>query len=93
MPIERFSQWFFTQPEIIQRLVVYGPPLAVSALIGLGLGNGARLTWLSWLFNPAIASAIETARRIDQDEPEPDWTDTAKASVDELVARRGRGLR
>lgn len=91
MPIERFSEWFIAQPDLIQRLVLFGPPLLVSAIIGVALGGSLRLTWLSWLHNPAVAAALEAERRREQDEVEG-WSDSAKASVDELVARRRRGL-
>ena len=39
MSTERFSAWYFTQPELIQLLVLYGPPLLVSIVIGLALGG------------------------------------------------------
>ncbi len=91
MSIEHFSEWFFTQPELVQRLVVYGPPLLVSAIIVLALGGSLRLTFLSWMHSPALASALEADRRREQDETDG-WSDSAKASVDDLVARRRRGI-
>ena len=48
MSTERFSAWYFTQPELIQQLVLYGPPLLVSIVIGLALGGRVRLMWLAW---------------------------------------------
>ena len=91
MSIEQFSQWFFAQPEIVQRLVVYGPPLLVSAIIVLALGGSLRLSLLSWLHSPTVASALEADRRQEQDGAD-DWADSARASVDDLVARRRRGI-
>ena len=39
MSTERFSAWYFAQPELIQELVVYGPPFLVSVLVCLALGG------------------------------------------------------
>jgi hypothetical protein len=92
MFLERFSDWYFTQPEMIQRAVLFGPPLLVSAIIGLALGGRARLIWLAWKFGPTAAGALDSLRRGAEVEAESDWTRDARASVDELVARRRRGL-
>jgi len=93
MSAERFSAWYFTQPELIQELVVYGPPFLVSVLICLALGGRVRLMLLAWRFDPTLAASFDTLRAQAADDAEAEWTHDAKASVDELVARRSRGLR
>ena len=92
MFLERFSDWYFTQPEMIQRVVLYGPPLLVSTIIGLALGGRMRLILLAWKFGPTAAGALDSLRRDAEVEAESDWAQDARASVDELVARRQRGL-
>ena len=93
MSAERFSAWYFTQPELIQSLVLYGPPLLVSIVIGLALGGRVRLMLLAWKFDPAAGAALDTLASQAERDAESDWTHDAKASVDELVARRSRGVR
>lgn len=92
MSTERFSAWYFAQPELIQLLVLYGPPLLVSIVIGLALGGRLRLMLLAWRFNPTLAASIDTLSSQAESEADSDWTHDAKASVDDLVARRRRGL-
>lgn len=92
MSVESFSAWFFEQPELIQNLVLYGPPVLVSAGITLALGGRIRMVWLSWLSNPALAASIEAERQAVEDEAAAEWTHAAKDSVDELIARRRRGI-
>ena len=92
MSTERFSTWYFAQPELIQLLVLYGPPLLVSIAIGLALGGRVRLMLLAWRFNPTLAASFDTLRARTESESDSDWTHDAKASVDDLVARRSRGL-
>lgn len=92
MSTERFSAWYFAQPELIQLLVLYGPPLLVSVVIGLALGGRVRLMLLAWKFNPTLVASLDTLRSQAEQDAESDWTHDAKASVDDLVARRRRGL-
>lgn len=93
MSVERFSAWYFTQPELVQRLVVLGPPLLVSVVIMLALGARLRFIGLAWRYNPAIAAAIDGQRQREEDEAAGEWVETAKASVDDLIARQRRGVR
>lgn len=93
MSTEGFSAWYFTQPELIQNLVLYGPPFLVSTAIVMALGGRIRLMWLAWMFNPTLAAPLDALRTKAEDDTEDDWTHDANASVDELVARRSRGLR
>ena len=92
MSTERFSAWYFAQPELIQLLVLYGPPLLVSIVIGLALGGRLRLMLLAWTFDPAMAASLDTLRSQAEEEAETEWTHNAKASVDDLIQRRRRGL-
>lgn len=92
MFLERFSDWYFTQPEMIQGAVLCGPPLLVSAVIVLAVGGRVRLAWLAWMDGPAVAGARDAERRLEEAGAESEWTQGAKASVDELIARRQRGL-
>ncbi len=92
MSLESFSAWFFEQPELIQNLVIYGPPALVSAGITLALGGRIRMVWLSWLSNPTLAASIDTERQAAEDEATPEWTHAAKDSIDELIARQRRGI-
>jgi len=92
MSTERFSAWYFTQPELIQNLVVMGPPLLVSIIIGLALGGRLRLMLFAWRFDPPVAAALDTLCAQAEEDTDPDWTHDAKASVDDLVQRRRRGL-
>lgn len=92
MSTERFSAWYFAQPELIQLFVLYGPPVLVSIVIGLALGGRLRLMVLAWRFNPTIAASLDAARAQAEGEADSDWTHDAKASVDDLVQRRRRGL-
>lgn len=93
MFVERFSAWWSTQPEMVQELVVLGPPALVAVGIMLALGARPRFIRLAWLYNPAIAAAIDAQRRREEEEAEGEWVESAKASVDDLVARRRRGVR
>lgn len=92
MSAERFSAWFFTQTELVQHLVVLGPPFLVSVVIGLALGGRFRLMRLAWRYNPTLASALDTLHADAESEADSEWTHAAKASVDDLVQRRRRGL-
>lgn len=92
MSTERFSAWYFAQPELVQLLVLYGPPLLVSIVIGLAMGGRPRLMLLAWRFNPTLAASFDTLRAQAESEADSDWTHDAKASVDDLVQRRRRGL-
>ena len=92
MSTERFSAWYFTQPELIQELVLYGPPFLVSLIICTALGGRVRLMWLAWKFNPTLAASIDTLQSQSEQDADSDWTHDAKASVDDLVQRRRRGL-
>lgn len=92
MFVERFSEWYFTQPELVQQLVLYGPPLAVSLIISKALGGGLRRMVLAWMYNPTVAAAMDEDYGRKHDDAGPDWTEAAKASVDEEIARRRRGL-
>ncbi|WP_374514368.1 hypothetical protein [Brevundimonas sp.] len=51
-----------------------------------------RLILLAWKFGPTAAGALDSLRRDAEVEAESDWAQDARASVDELVARRQRGL-
>ena len=92
MSTERFSAWYFTQPELVQLLVLYGPPLLVSIVIGLVLGGRLRLMLLAWKFDPALAASLDTLSAQAGEDADSDWTHDARASVDDLVQRRRRGL-
>lgn len=92
MSAERFSAWFLVQNELVQQLVLFGPPFLVSVVIGLALGGRFRLIPLAWKFNPTLASAIDTLRAEAERDADSEWTHAAKASVDDLVQRRRRGL-
>ncbi|HEY1225155.1 MAG TPA: hypothetical protein VGE54_08025 [Brevundimonas sp.] len=92
MFLERFGSWYFAQPRIIQELVLFGPPFLVSVAITLALGGRVRLMVLAWVFNPTVAGPLDAERGRQEDEAETAWTRDAKASVDELIARRRRGV-
>lgn len=93
MSVERFSAWYFAQPELIQLLILWGPPFLVSVVIGRTLGGRLRLMVFAWLFNPTVAGPLEAERSSGEDDAGRDWALDAKISVDELVARRQRGLK
>lgn len=93
MSVERFSAWYFTQPELVQELVVLGPPFLVAAGIMLALGARLRFIGLAWLYNPAIAAAIDGELEREKEEADGEWVESARASVDDLVARQRRGVR
>lgn len=85
-----FQSWFFDQPEMIQNLVVGGPPFLVMMGIGLALGARFRFLALTWLLNPYVAPAFMAEQSQKEEEENAEWADNAKASVDELIARRNR---
>ncbi len=92
MFLERFGSWYFTQPQIIQEMVLFGPPFLVSVVIALALGGRSRLMVLAWMSNPTVAGPLDAERQQGQDDAEAEWAQDARASVDELVARRRRGI-
>lgn len=92
MSTERFSAWYFTQPELVQLLGLYGPPLLVSIVIGLALGGRLRLMLLAWKFDPALAASLDSLRSESEEDADSAWTHNARDSVDDLVQRRRRGL-
>lgn len=92
MFLERFASWYFAQRQIVQEIVLFGPPFLVSVAITLAMGGRARLMVLAWMFNPTIAGPFDAERQRQKDEAESDWTRDARASVDELIARRRRGV-
>lgn len=93
MSVERFSAWYFTQPELVQELVVVGPPLLVAVGIMLALGARPRFIGLARLYNPAIAAAIDSQLQREEEEADGEWVESANASVDDLIARQRRGVR
>lgn len=94
MSVERFSAWYFTQPELVQQLVVLGPPALVAVGIMLALGARPRFIGLVWRYNsPAIAAAIDGQLQREEEEADGEWVESANASVDDLIARQRRGVR
>lgn len=92
MSVERFSAWYFAQTDLVQLLVLFGPPLLVSVVIASAMGGRLRLMGLAWLNNPTVAGALDASEEAAREEAEGEWTHDAKAAVDDLVARRSRGL-
>lgn len=92
MSTHAFSAWFFTQPGWVQELVVAGPPFVVMAAICLILGQRFRVIALAWFVNPLLAPAAAVLFAQKDEEERNDWAREARASVDEAVIARRRGL-
>lgn len=92
MAVEKFSAWFFEQPGLLQEAILFGPPLLVSTVITVMLGGRLKTSLVAWLFNPTIAATVDTYRREIDGERDEDWTHSAKDSIDEMVAKRRRGI-
>ncbi|WP_439472404.1 hypothetical protein [Brevundimonas sp.] len=92
MAVEKFSAWFFEQPGLVQEAVLYGPPLLVSTVITVMLGGRLKTSLIAWLFNPSIAASVDAHRCATDEEADAEWTHAAKDSINEMIARRRRGI-
>jgi hypothetical protein len=92
MTVEKFSAWFFEQPGLLQDAILLGPPLLVSTVITVLLGGRLKTSLIAWLSNPTIAATVETYRREIDNEKDEAWTHSARDSIDEMIAKRRRGI-